>query len=525
MSNQIEVSIPSGSSVIIGQRLVLHVTLKSNDKISPDTTVYLDNTHNVTLLDTTHSDESPELFILYLEMSSNMTDGDYVRFGFSISGNINFPPQSVEYTARTLNNDSLRLYYDKSYLDVPSQPNLPPDGNNGESRTRVMARIKDQHSNPIPRLFVFISASSPNDIEKIDLYGNDNSTKIDIEKYQYREGVLLSSNQSGNLIFYVYAKEMQPVTLELYTQVFGITSEVIADSPLHIVNNKPVSSGNYLPAPAIDGFENGGELTTHNQTNFLVNVPLYPDAQVGDIIKFCIDGKTTIYDHILVGLNELGNYSSISLPYNMFQIGVASEFSYLVFLSSGETLYSNSLKLTYTGESWPKPTYYDKCVVYSSFGTNSPNNIIQEADPDNCENIDPNNIVNCPAISQHKNNANDAALFVQITGTNDVTDKTKPPLGSQVKLTLLIKSNPRHVNQVLSKKMPDKPDPNGDGQTAILTIEIPKHYVSGCHEYQNCHAGLIQFSYQAAGSSSSTWTGRIVTSANGADDCDEEHNN
>ncbi len=519
MNNDYDVSIPSGSSVIIGQRLVLDITLKSDSKIPIDSDVYLTNKKHINLLEKTHHYDEPEKFTLILEVDSSISNGEYVSFGIIIDSTLKFKQKNIIYYASNLDNDSLRIYYDQSYLEIPTEPNNPPDGNGGKSRTRATAIIKDKQGTPISNLFAFISSAVPENLEKVKLYEFDNNTIIPIIKTPYGEGILLSTDHKGNLIFYIYAKEMQPVSLELYTQVFDVVDEIPAENNLNIIDNTPKNPNDYLPAPKIAGFDDGGELTTHAESSFLVNIQPYPGAQNGDVIIFSINNKKTRFDAI-VGEVDLGKFS-ISLPYNMFDdtVGSPCQFSYVVIPVSGNTLYSKPLTLTYTGESWPKPVYYDKCVVYSSFGYNDKNNIIQEADPDDCNNVTPHNIINCHAISNYKNNQKDYALFVQIKGTNNITDKTKPKLGSQIKLKLHIKSNPRTVAGTYYKPMPSIPDPGGDGQTATIIIGIPKTDVSGCHQFTNCDAGLIQFSYQTDNGHSQVWTGGIDTAPNGANDC------
>ncbi|MCP9266579.1 hypothetical protein M5U04_00305 [Xenorhabdus sp. XENO-1] len=519
MSSSVSISIPYGYSVIIGQRLNLNVTLTSSVSRSDNTYIKIINADNkITLLDSSRSDEVPGLFTLFLEISPDINDGDSINFELYISSNVAFPKKPVMYTGRTLKNDSLTLFYDKNTLEVPTQPNYPPSGNDGKSRTRVMAIVRDEKGNPIPKVFVFISSVNPKDIEKVNLYQSDNETKIEIKQNINDEGVFLSTDWYGNLVFYIYAKELQPVSLEFYTRIFGVTNEIPADNALNIVNDKPENPHDYLAAPGIEGYDNGGELTNHGQTSFLIDIPPYPGAQKGDMIKMRINNVSTIYEYPLLQLSELGNYSSFSMPYFAFTVGAVSTFSYVVFRQGRDTLYSRSLTLTYTGESWPEPVYYDKCVVYSSFGVNEPNNIIEEADPKDCEHATSHNTVNCKAISK-SHDLDDPALFVQITGTNDITDKTKPPLGSMVDLTLHIKSNPRTVTKTYSKQIPSVA--GSDGQTATTTINIARKYVRDCHEFKDCTAGRIEFSYQVRSENthSQTWVGRIDTASTGEGDC------
>ncbi|AYA41765.1 hypothetical protein HZS38_15625 [Xenorhabdus nematophila] len=137
------------------------------------------------------------------------------------------------------------------------------------------------------------------------------------------------------------------------------------------------------------------------------------------------------------------------MPYYIFPVGEVANFYYKVVQpSSANSLISDPLELTYTGESYPAPTYYDKCVVYSSFGVDD-SNIIDDFDNTDCVDIEMNNIVTCRNMSNYSNNQDDAGLFVKITGTNDPNDKTKPSLGAKIRLHLQISARYRNVDKYL----------------------------------------------------------------------------
>ncbi|MDE1483608.1 hypothetical protein [Xenorhabdus bovienii] len=517
MSDTISVSLASGSSVIIGQNLTLTVTLTSDTQISSNTNVYVQNRKNINVLDYSDikiiGDGTTASLTIDLEVSRNLNSNDTIRF--NILRTDTSESMGIQYTAKTLDLNSIKLYLDTDYLHLPKHENDSPTGN----FCRVMATIKDEQNSILPNVPVFISSDNPDYLELVDLYFFDQQTKINVEKSGNNKGFTLISNNNGRLIFYIYPKLPNPVVLNLYSIIDGVTGETPADKILSILSKDPADSRELLPAPKIDGF-NGGDLNTGGSTTFYVEVPSYEDAQIGDVIHFLVDRADHHYVHTLQDLSKLGNYF-IFLPFSMLPKGVACKFSYLVVHPDNTKNYSEPLELTFTGESWPPATFYDACVVYSSLGTDNPNNIVEQADPVDCADIEQDSIINCNTIKKYKDNKNDSGLFIQITGTNDISDKTKPPLGGHITLTLSITSNPRVVHHSFSGYIPSQP--GADGTTAVTTIGIDHKWLTGCGKYENCQTGLITFTYSVTSDNqtaySSTWKGRIDTIPSGAIDC------
>ncbi|CDG19819.1 conserved protein of unknown function [Xenorhabdus poinarii G6] len=516
MSNNTVAFPPDNYSVIKGQILILNVTLTSDTAISPGSYIYLENKTNVTLESPIPNINLSEngttgTFIIQLRISSTVNSGDTVSFDIvpsSSSGG--FPSQKIKYTARTLNNDSLRLNFDRTSLDVPTSENTPPKG----ISTRVSTLIKDEKNNPIPYLAVLINTNDDNLLDKINIYEYDNHTPVNVQNFFYYKGIYLASDQHGRLSFYIYPKLDEALILSLNTQVFGVGGAEPSSDTLNITHNDPAGVTHKLPSPEIEGF-NGGELVNHGDTKFLVKIPHYLGARENDTIRFYVNNHDAGVDYPLVDIDKLDKFS-ISLPYYIFPVGVVSEFYYkIVHTDSANILISNPLELTYTGEPWPAPVYYDKCVVYSSFGASDPSNIIDDFDNMDCVDIKYNNVVTCENISN--NGLNSTGLFVQITGTNDPNDMTKPPLGSKIRLHLKINARYRNVDKWFNGSIPDQP--GSDGITAVGTIEIPYNYLTGCSEYENCHTGMIQFTYfidnDDKSSHTKVWKGRISTALPG----------
>ncbi|MCP9269276.1 hypothetical protein M5U04_14560 [Xenorhabdus sp. XENO-1] len=520
MSNSITVS-PNASSVIIGQRLTLNVILTSDTPMSSDVSIYVQNRNNINLLDESSSITLTEggrigSISLSLEVKPDISNGDSVSFYVVRSDTLQ--QFMVEYTAKKLDNDSLRLTFDLDTLHVPDSANIPPEG---KIFSRVMATIKDEQGNRISGLPVSIYPNFPVNMEKVTFYAVDQKTQLTPYQFNNDKKIILTSNDHGRLIFYVYPEESKALVLSLYSKIDGVTNEIRSYNDLVIINKNSTNDDNKLSAPKIQGFDRG-ELTTGGQTTFLVAIPSYDDAQVGDLIHFLVQGTYGGYHYTIKDLDELNRYS-IPLPYYMFPVSQDIGFSYTVIGSIlGDTpRYSQALELTYTGDSWPKPTFYDACVVYSSLGTDNPSNIVEQADPVDCADIEQDSIINCNTIKKYKDNKNDSGLFIQITGTNDISDKTKPPLGGHVTLTLSITSNPRVLHHSFSGYIPSQP--GADGTTAVTTIGIDHKWLTGCGKYENCQTGLITFTYSVTSNNqtaySSTWKGRIDTIPSGAIDC------
>ncbi|SFU59679.1 hypothetical protein [Xenorhabdus koppenhoeferi] len=527
MSNSVSISLEQNPNVIIGQQLIFTVTLNSDRQISEDTTITIANSIGVSLISSSLIDITAGLFTLTVYISSSLNSGDNISFDLVISNDTDFHYPTINCTAKTLDPNSLTIYFDKNYLDVPIGPNSPPGENDGKSQTKVMARIKDNQGIFLPKVSVFIYTGNSSDIEKLDFYKYDNSTKIELYKSDNMKGIFLNSDESGRIIFYVYAQEKNLLTTNFYSSIFGVAEGIDANKSLNVVPTRPDDPHDLLDPPSIEGFKDEGQLTTHGAQSFLVKIPQYKNSEPGDDISFFINNQPTIYDYPLQDTSKLGNYF-ISLPYEMFEneTGVSCQFTYRVTSQSSWVLFSRPLTLTYTGKPWPEPTYYDKCVVYSSFGTDNSSNIIDDFGNTDCVDIKDNNVVTCKTISNYKNN-NGNGLTVEITGTNDITDITKPPLGANIRLVITVNAKHRNFTKNIDTHMPTKPGP--DGTTAVATIGIPYDLLTGCSMYKNCHTGLLQFDYYVLDNITSphatSWKGRITTALTGSlIDCSEVYN-
>lgn len=512
MPSNMQLSLPSGSSVIIGQQLAITVTLTSDISISPKTDFYLSNNTAIIYIDSSNIKlgNGFGLFIVNLQVSPEVNDGDSITFDIG-SSDYNFPTIPIQYTARTLDHNSLILKWDSHYIQVPHNKNIPPKG----KFVRATAFVKDENQKSIPNLSVVISANSIFSLEKVNFYKSDNINKIDVLSFNNDNEMILNTDKKGRLILHVYPKESQALILSLYTEVYGVSGQIESEGGLQIIDKNTPDDNDKLAAPRIDGF-NGGELNNEGQTTFLVKVEKYNDCRRGDVIHFSVNGKYNDYYYTVEDINNLGDYK-IPLPYSIFPIDMTIEFAYTVSHNNSNILYSKSLELTYSGEPWPAPTYYDKCVVYSSFGHDDQNNIIQEFPTTECIGFNENNVVNCYNISNYYKNKHSEGLFVLITGTNDPDDKTKPPLGSKIYLKLNITANYRSPHKTYPGKIPETPGP--DGKTAVGVISIPYNILNGCGQYEDCHAGLIQFDYQATSDNGTiqakSWKGRISTANEG----------
>ncbi|MDC9612756.1 hypothetical protein PSI19_02430 [Xenorhabdus khoisanae] len=511
---------PTNYSVIKGQILILNVNLTSDNPISPNTYIYLENRNNATLEYpipniSLSSDKKTGTFTVQLRISSTVNSGDTINFDIVPSSDSgSFPSlNNIQYTVRTLNHDSLHLNFDVTSLEVPTSENTPPSG---KVFTRVSTLIKDENNRTIPYLTVLINTDDDRNLDKINIYASDKATQVEAQNFFYYKGIYLASDKNGRLAFYIYPKKDEALILNLNSQIFGVGGAEPSANTLNITHSDPAGVIHKLPPPEIEGF-NGGELVNHGDTYFYVKIPHYLGARETDTIKFYVNSQDAGVDYPLATTTKLDNFS-IPLPYYIFPVGEVTEFYYkIIHTNSANTLISNPLELTYTGEPWPAPIYYDKCVVYSSFGAGDPSNLIEDFDNTDCVDIKYNNIVNCDNISNYSNNKDETGLFVQIIGSNDPNDKTKPPLGSKIRLHLQINAKYRTVDQWIDGSIPEQV--GSDGVTAVGTIGIPYSYLTGCSEYENCHTGMIQITYYIDSNSKPShtraWKGRISTALAG----------
>ncbi|PHM59231.1 hypothetical protein [Xenorhabdus sp. KK7.4] len=276
---------------------------------------------------------------------------------------------------------------------------------------------------------------------------------------------------------------------------------------------------NYLSAPIIEGYDNN-KLYNHGETEFCVEIPYYEHAHSGDLICFYVNGISTNNCFNLDKVEELGTPCIYKLPFDIFlPADTPCRFSYTV-KSSGNGAFrpSNDLIVTYTDKS--DPPLFGACTVYSSFGINDDDNIVQPYPPE-CGGENDSNIVTCHTISNYKKNNDWAGLYVVIDGANYTPGKV--PIGSKVTLCALLESECYQMGDgpfpIGTKVMePDANNPN----LGRIVFPIPHNYVVGYKNQGGCQDsngnvygyGTINFWYHVNKNDkyiSDYWKGRIHT--------------
>ncbi|MBD1226466.1 hypothetical protein [Xenorhabdus griffiniae] len=490
-SKKITTSIKPGSDLVIGEEFILDIFLTSDTPISSDASVELTPYGGIGLRrhvpPIVLSDNNRKGTIsVELRVDNNIVENNEITLDIQPnSAAIGFEKISVFYYAKTLDFSSVQLAIGADYLDMPTEVNDPPGGRYfvkvGTVKTAITNKDNTVKLSGTP---VNILDTPDRNFDKVDFYQDDKKTKIPIRKIGSKRGFIINTDPHGKLNFYIYAKQESSVVLNLYSQIFGATGEISADKTLYILDSDQtdVNSMDSLSAPVIAKVNNGVLHNDGSSLDFSVNIPPYDNASGGDTIFFFINGKMIDNPHRLLDPDYLGT-PFIRLPYSVFNENKEKvNFYYSVIKESADRLVSDSLEFTYTKYIPPADNVYEKCLVYSSLGVGK-DNLITESD-----------IINYKTISHYKDNANHEALFVKVIGTNDLNDKTKIPLGSEVTLNLHIHSKLKKVDKSFGqKRMPTTA--GDDGVTNYVIFGIPQIYLEGNDEFDIYNQGKIYFSY------------------------------
>ncbi|MBD2785296.1 hypothetical protein ID858_06940 [Xenorhabdus sp. DI] len=510
-SNKITTSVKSGSDLVIGEEFILDIILTSDAPISSEASVDLTNLAGIeqhrNIPSIVLSDNNRKGIIsVELHVDKDLVENDQIQFDIEPNSEAtDFGKTTIFYYARTVDIASVQLAVGGDYLDMPTDINIPPSGRYFVKVSTVKTAITNQDSTTkLSGTPVNVLDTTDKNFDKVDFYHADKKTKIPIRKIGSKRGFIIYTDPQGKLNFYIYAKQESSVVLTLYSQIFGATGEISADKTLYIVdsNQKNSNSVASLPAPVIVEENNGVLHADSGSSKFSVIIPPYDNSSGSDTIFFFINGKMIDNPHRLLDPDRLGT-PFINLPYSIFsENNKKVNFYYSVIKENADRLVSDSLGFTYTKDVPPADNVYEKCQVYSSFGTKE-RDLITESD-----------IVNCKAISNYKNNTDHAGLFVKIIGTNDPNDKTKIPLDSEVTLSLHIKSKQKRLDKYFSPvKMPTTA--GHDGNTNYVIIGIPQIYLAGNDSFNEHDHGQIDFYYSVNVDGtkmiSQEWKGKIGT--------------
>ncbi|MBD2796869.1 hypothetical protein ID856_10025 [Xenorhabdus sp. 18] len=391
---------------------------------------------------------------------------------------------------------TLELDIDNPFLEFPDQSG----GQKKVQYATVTSKVRNVSGTPLPDLKVHVSDDLIDNLQKAKIYDSDNK-EIIIEKGS--NGFDVTTDQYGNIKFYIYPVLSESLIINLTAQVIGSTDTIDAKYTIYCANHALESLPKDLIVPEIFNFH-GEDLKSDGESKFTIGIVKYADFKPGDHILFFVND---IYTKVSIQVKHEDDLTAIDLPYCIFNKSELSRFSYSI-IRSGYMAASQVKDLIYHGNPYNKPwtdvnRTYDTCIVYNSVGV-SDENIVEQW-----------SYVNSTEISNYRNNPPDnAGLFVQITGEKDAEDNGKVPLGSTIYLNLYINSSSRTVTHTFENTMPFIPDSSDN--TAKVIFNIPHHFLTNCLSYPN-RGGDIYFDYQIGKDSDKNvtygniWEGYIAT--------------
>ncbi|MDE1483612.1 hypothetical protein [Xenorhabdus bovienii] len=512
------------ADLIIGQSFKIYINLVSVKDLQNKKIVF-SNVKNITVdtqpiamkisVDKKQAEASVDIFV-----KSTINDGDSITFNIDTTDN-DFATGIFTCKAKKIDPTSLILTVDNAFLDLPPGPNVPSGAHSvcssvpGSSYcTKVHTVIKDPKGNTLSGVPVLISEDITGNLKKFNIYAADQAAKIEIKTVNSNDQMVINSDGSGNVIFYLYTHKALSSVLQLITMVQGTAFIKPATSPVYAISSD-IQSFNYLRWPNIEGFWSGN-LISHGPDKFKVMITRYDNAQNNDVIIFYVNGKRTPYIININDVNEdLGKYSH-ELPYDIFEYGKQSAFSYVVVTLGGDIMPSYPTNLVYMGGAIPEPDpdvkrdYYP-CIVYTSAGS-----VIPE-----------NTFINYDSIRRYPaNNINSkTGLFLEIV-TSD-TDKKALPLNAKVtKLTVYINTESGPEDNPTGKFKKDYTPDNGvftdSAERKYIQVHIPCKDLLNIVPYGET-GGYISFAYEVSINGQikygKIWKGVIDTRTNASSPC------
>ncbi|MDE9446427.1 hypothetical protein KKJ04_12630 [Xenorhabdus bovienii] len=517
-------SLIKNADLIIGQSFTIDITLTLIKKAQVKKIVF-SNVKNITVntqpiamqmsVDQKQAKASVDIFV-----KSTVNDGDLITFNIDTTDN-DFETGIFICTAKKIDPTSLILTVDNAFLDLPPGPNVPSGAHSvcssvpGSSYcTKVHTVIKDLKGNTLSGVPVLISEDITGNLKKFNIYAADQTAKIGIQTVNSNDQMVINSDGSGNVIFYLYTQKALSSVLQLITMVQGTAFIKPAISPVYAISSD-IQSFNYLRWPNIEGFWSGN-LISHGPDKFKVMITRYDNAENGDVIIFSVNGIRKPYIININDVNEdLGKYSH-ELPYDIFDYGKQSAFSYVVATLSGIIMPSYPTNLIYMGGAIPVPDpdvkrdYYP-CIVHTSAGS-----IIPE-----------NTFINYDSIRRYPaNNVNSkTGLFIEIVISD--TDKKALPLNAKVtKLTVYINTESGPGDNATGKFKHDYTP-----GTEVLTDSAGRKYIQvhiPCKDLLNIvpygeTGGYISFDYEVSINGQikygKIWKGVVDTRTNAYSPC------
>ncbi|MDX7986154.1 hypothetical protein FE392_02220 [Xenorhabdus sp. 12] len=380
------------------------------------------------------------------------------------------------YTVDDIDLKTLRLDIDSPFLAIPLASGTYPKN----IYTKVTTTVRDKYGTPLRKAKIFVSSLDELQFDAVTIYDRDNTTKIKIQPQGQYKGFIVETNESGNILFFVHPIKSVGSKLNLFAQILGLTDPIAAMHTIYIVDKNLDELEEKYPEPQILNLLGLG-LKSDGSSKFYVKIS-YDNPKSGDSILFFVNKEYTKKVIKILQGSDLQSY--FELPYIIFNENKLLHLSFVVIKEIGSIDNYKSRPLTFTYKGRPNKPWtdvirtYEACTVYNSSGRGP---------------MDQYSIINDDAILTAT--TDDPGLFVKVTGTNDPTDTSKVPFGTEIKLNLYITSSTRTFITSFTGRVPTNPDDEG-GKTATLTISIPYNLLNNNLGYQDGNDGLIFFDYQ-----------------------------
>ncbi|PHM67675.1 hypothetical protein Xsto_00238 [Xenorhabdus stockiae] len=492
-----DISINKNADLVIGQHVSFTVTLSSDKPISLAANITISNkSPNIQFdqpsanlgYDPTFKHASAKLGFTVLE---GTTDNSEIKFNVdttATSGGAAFSSVLFQGTANEIDKKSLSLFITNPVLKTV----LPEGGPISETNnfTPITATLKSTSGKSLAYTPVFITSTVSHKMTDFKFKKADETTNINLEKIGPSEGLMLTSDSTGLVKFYLYPKLSEIAILTLRTIILNDVADVLAKQIIYAVNYKDPGYMDSIGYPTIDGFTMGDLSADQGIREFYTMVSSYDQAAVNDAILFFVDGEYTGHSVHLHNLSEQLDQYNIPLPYSIFKENKSSQFSYAAVKTSGDIFYSEVLTLNYIGGIPYEPDpgvkrKFNPCIVHTSLGV-GPDNIIPSG---------MGNYINYGAIMKYPGYPH-RGIFIEIVRSDpkfiNLPEGTKAvPLDiKDITLIMYINSDGNSFQKPYTQQI-KLADIGGPGNKNSIFFHIPYNDIVNIHGN-----GYIYFDYQ-----------------------------
>ncbi|OTA19146.1 hypothetical protein Xbed_02703 [Xenorhabdus beddingii] len=519
-TTSVEYSLVKIDNLIINQGFQIIITVTSTVNLPLLSAISVDNINKISIVTaipvqqdgsykiplTLNKDKKSASCTIIFFVPQETHVGDTVTFNMAPSFD---PSQVAKYkcTVKDIDPNTLNLIVDNQYLQSPY------DGTNQTKNgsTKIHTIIKDNttQKTPLSNTPVFISSTHVNQLEFFELRDAAGLNPLNIIEFEGKKGVMVTSNSEGEIDFSVYAKESLSGGVQLTCIVPGVAQGY--SLPIYAIYGGKPDFIHSTGAPSILGYYPPGNLTSDGEKNFIVSVDEYSAPVVGDVIFFLVatkndPAKYTGQNKTIRDIKKDLGTPSIYVPYQIFEYNVESHFSYVIVRTSGDSLTSMPLPLTYMGGIPYSPEEgvtrdYQACIVYTGMGISK--NVI----------IPNHTVVNLDSIIKYPDGEG-TGLYIQILGTDAPgTETDKVPLGTQVTLTSYINSG--NINKITSYPSAPVEIKQNDHNKIYAEVHIPYSDLYNIEPFNDIEIGSIQltyeYTYKGIKSYSEIWSANIQT--------------